>query len=292
MEIAGVVDVKNARLTYVTVGSGPPLIVVPGGPGLGHAYLRKPIAELLSDHRRLTFYDPRGSGSSTGHDAESDLTMETLVSDLDAIRGAIDAESVDLLGHSFGGLLSLYYALRHPSRVRSLVLVDGDPASWADWSYFRTVIGARRLEADAQRMSEISSADGWSREPDRVAEYFRIFLRPYFGARDLSGALDFAFDTLGFQKLNATSSAVRADLGEWDITDALRTIDQPILLVYGGQSIFRPGAAESMHAALPNARLEILPSVGHFPFLEDPAVFASLVAGFLEGSANPEMGQK
>lgn len=281
MDSAGFIDVQNGRLRYVVEGGGPPLVVVPGGPGFGYHYLQRPLVELLSEDRRLVFYDRDASEAPTGAESGLALTIEALVSDLEAVRSAIDAETVDVLGHSFGGLLALLYALEHPGRVRSLVSVDGDPARWNDWRHFRKVIDARRSEDDERRLQEIQSRGDWSSQPVLVEEYFRIYLRPYFGARDVSANLRFGFDSSSFAKLSTSSSAVRNDLGEWNLLDRLPVIDQPTLLLYGGQSIFRPGSAEAMHAALPASQLEIMPGVGHFPFLEDPEVFGSIVRRFL-----------
>lgn len=282
METRGVVDVAGAQLHIVSVGTGPPLIVISGGPGFGYHYLYGPLTEQLATHRRLTFYDPRGSGSSSGHEAAATLTMETFVQDLDGIRDAIGADDVDLLGHSFGGLLALHYALRYPNRVAKLIIVDGDPVKWEDWAFFRGVLEARRRDDDAQRLAQIQAIAEWSRQPALAEEYFRVFLRPYFGARDLSGALTLGFDSTSVEKLNITSAAVRQDLGHWDLTAQLSRMTAPTLLVYGGRSIFRPGSAEALHAALPVSELEIMQDVGHFPFLEDPATFRSVIAGFLD----------
>jgi proline iminopeptidase len=277
-EESGFVEVTNARLNYVTVGDGQPLIVIPGGPGFGYTYLFEPLRDLLA--RRLTFYDQRGSGSSSGHESPADLTMDTFVEDLDAIRGALGAETVDLLGHSFGGLLALHYALRHPESVRSLIIVDGDPTTLRDWNHFRQVIATRRTSEEAERLEGIQAQQGWQRRPQAVEEYYRIFLRPYFGDPEFASDLRFGFVDNSFEKLNITSQAVRSDLGEWDLTDTLSSITAPTLLVYGAKSIFEVSAAEAMHAAMPASRLEIMPEVGHFPFIEDAAGFRAVVLEF------------
>lgn len=284
IERSGFVNVENARLKYVTVGRGPPLIVVPGGPGFPHTYLFDPLTELFAEQRQLTFYDPRGSGSSSGHESAAGLTMSTFVEDLDAIRLMIEAERIDLMGHSFGGLLALHYALRHPDATRSLILVDSDPPTWQDWNHFRAVLAARRAQEETTRLDVIHASNGWERDPEVVQEYFRLLLRPYFGNPELARRLTFGFDENSFQKLGVTSQAVRDDLGEWNVVDELSSLQLPILIVAGERSIFPLAAAEALHAALPMSQLEVMLGVGHFPFIENPAAFGQLVVGFLAGS--------
>ena len=57
-------DADGARLRYEVVGDGIPVMVLHGGPGPGHDYLRDDLAGLLSGHCRLVFHDPRGCGGS------------------------------------------------------------------------------------------------------------------------------------------------------------------------------------------------------------------------------------
>ena len=83
--------------------------------------------DLAIDHQ-VVFYDQRGNGRSL----MSEITMESfavdwLVSDLDELRNAWGFDRISVVGHSWGGLLGMYYASRHPDRVERLVLVDAAP---------------------------------------------------------------------------------------------------------------------------------------------------------------------
>ena len=274
-------DRGSASLSYTVVGSGPTLIVVPGGPGFGYPYMYESLVRLLGEGRRLVFYDPRGSGASTGHEEPARLTMRSFVRDLRALQDAVGAPRADFLGHSFGGLLGLHYALKNPDRVRSLVLVDPDPARREEWNRFREVLESRRTAEEADRLEELRSHPDWERDPTRLEEYFRVFMTPYFGVRSAASHLHFDFDATSLEKINATSRAVRRDLGQWDILGELPRIKAPTLLLHGASGIFPLPAAEAMHAAMRTCALQILPAVGHFPFLEAPEAFQEVVTGFL-----------
>jgi proline iminopeptidase len=270
----------GARLVYDVIGEGATTIVVPGGPGFGSTYLRDSIVSLAHS-RRLVFIDQRGSGRSSGDERPHELTMQTLVDDLDATRAETSADSIDLIGHSFGGLQCLFYALANPNKVRRLALIDSDPPTAVEWRRYREVLAERDDEERNAILQSIESQPGWQTNPDSLETYFRTYVRPYFARPERVSRLHFGFGPDSFEKLTVTTRAIREDLGEWDIREALRTLTIPTLVIYGSDTIFPALAVESTIRSLPNARLEVMANVGHFPFLEDQPTFLTLVEDFL-----------
>jgi proline iminopeptidase len=273
----------GARLVYDVIGHGSPMIVIPGGPGFGSGYLRNAITSALSAGRQLTFIDQRGSGRSTGHTSPEHLTVATFVEDLEAVRANVAADRVDLLGHSFGGLQALHYVLAYPHRLRNLLLVDADPPTFEEWNRFREVLAARRTPAEVQLMQALQSRDGWEVDPSTLETYYRIYLRPYFARPERASTLTFEFGRDAYPKLMTTGPAVRQSLGQWNLVPALARVTTPALIVYGRHTIFADSAPATMKAALTHARLEVLESAGHFPFIEAPDVFQRVVLDFLTG---------
>ena len=104
----------------VEQGSGPPLLLCPGGPGLCD-YLG-PVADMLDDLVRVYRFDPRGCGRSS---ATPPYDVATLIADLEGLRAALGHERWLVVGHSFGANLALAYALEHPDRVRGVVHLSG-----------------------------------------------------------------------------------------------------------------------------------------------------------------------
>jgi len=275
------VERLGARLVYEIVGEGMPAIVVPGGPGFGSTYLHDSLARLADGHRRLIFIDQRGSGRSSGHQQPELLTMTAFVDDLECIRSAIGEDRIDLIGHSFGGLQSLFYALAHPDRLRRLVLVESDPPTFQEWRRFRDVVAERRTEQRDSVLQSIESRESWRTDPASVEAYFRTYLQSYFGRSDCASRLAFGFTADSLDKMAVTTRAIREDLGDWDIRTALRSLTTPALVIYGTHSIFPHRAVLSMQDALPHARFEMMEDVGHFPFLEDANAFSRIVQDFL-----------
>ena len=93
------------------------------------------------------------------------------------MRSHFGLESIAVLGHSWGGVLAMEYAIRHPERVSHLILLDTGPASADDWRSFREEL-ARRRPADVDAMQAIASTDAYARgDLEAEAAYYRIHFR-------------------------------------------------------------------------------------------------------------------
>ena len=104
----------SASLYSREIGQGQPIIVLHGGPDFDHGYLL-PDLDRLADAFRLIYYDQRGRGRSADHVRPEDVTLASDVDDLDKVRQHFRLDSPALLGHSWGAVLALEYALRHPT---------------------------------------------------------------------------------------------------------------------------------------------------------------------------------
>ena len=103
-------------------GAGRLLIGLHGGPGGTGGDYMEPLHRLASPGRRVATFDQLGTGASDVPPADYAWTIAGAVADVEAVRSEFGAETIDLLGHSWGGMLALQYALDHPERVGRLVL--------------------------------------------------------------------------------------------------------------------------------------------------------------------------
>jgi pimeloyl-ACP methyl ester carboxylesterase len=126
----------NTSLYARAIGQGRPMIVLHGGPDFDHGYLL-PDMDRLKDAFRLVYYDQRGRGRSAGSVRPEDVTIASEVEDLDRVRRHFRLDAPALLGHSWGAVLALEYAIRHPTRVSRLVLMNPAPASAGDAAVLR-----------------------------------------------------------------------------------------------------------------------------------------------------------
>ena len=103
--------VGGASLYARAIGQGRPVIVLHGGPDFDHRYFL-PDLNRLADAFRLIYYDQRGRGRSANNVRPEDVTLTSEMDDLDKVRQHFRLEAPALLGHSWGALLVLEYALR------------------------------------------------------------------------------------------------------------------------------------------------------------------------------------
>src|SRR6059058_5466165 len=96
------------NLNVEEVGSGFPLIVLHGGPGLYHSMFR-PYLDPLGDEYRLLYVDERGQGRSERVDPAT-LSLDVFARDVDLLAEALGLERFALLGHSFGAIVATYHA--------------------------------------------------------------------------------------------------------------------------------------------------------------------------------------
>src|SRR6184192_2210678 len=106
------------------VGSGFPLIVLHGGPGLDHTMFR-PYLDPLGEDFRLLYVDERGQGRSERVDPQT-LSLEVFARDVDLVAEALELEHFALLGHSFGAIIATYHATELGTAVAYVISGGGD----------------------------------------------------------------------------------------------------------------------------------------------------------------------
>src|SRR5450631_3253685 len=117
----GFVDANGVLVYWKAVGRGAPLFVVHGGPGASHDYFLPHLLPLARTNR-LVFIDERGSGRSERLENAKLYTVENMVEDIEAVRAALGLGKINLLGHSFGGVLAQAYAFKYPQNLSTLIL--------------------------------------------------------------------------------------------------------------------------------------------------------------------------
>ena len=288
----GTLAVEGAQLRYWTAGSGAPVILLHDGPGYGVGYLLAglEIPGFPPEGFMWVAYDQRGSGRSTGAERPELLTMDRFVEDLEAVRQATGRERVALMGHGFGGLLALHYALRYPEHVGAMILIDPEPASRALWERHRAIVESRRTD-EARRVMEAVEADGyWRLDPRQVEIHTLAALEAFFGRPEAARNLRLGIPQSVYGNFPGTAERVRASLGDWDLFEALQGLPVRTLIVTGDAGPFPLEAHQRLHEALPRSELVVLEGVGHYPHMEDSEGFARAVKDFLDRITAPSAG--
>ena len=285
----GLVRNGPAQLFVRDVGDGLPIVVVHGGPDFDHEYLL-PEMDRLAGSFHLVYYDQRGRGRSFFGELPEGITMATEVDDLDRVREWFGFESIAVLGHSWGGLLAMEYAIRHPQRVSHLILMNSAPASRADAIALREELARRRSPAQTERMNELRSDPRFrAGDVEREAEYYRI----HFGtALNNPGHLDpvirrlrAAFTEDGIVAARAIEDKLYEDTwarDHYDLIPALERLDIPTLIIHGDHDFVPIDGVRRIAETIPGSRMVIVPECGHFAYLEQPDQTSTSIAAFLQ----------
>ncbi|HEX9653891.1 MAG TPA: alpha/beta fold hydrolase, partial [bacterium] len=118
----GLRAINGTQLYCKVMGSGEPIVILHGGPGLDHTYLLPQMAELAKDYR-LIFFDQRLAGRSASNVDSSAITLQNFIDDVEGVRREFNLEKMNLLAHSWGSFLALNYAITYPDHLKSLTLV-------------------------------------------------------------------------------------------------------------------------------------------------------------------------
>lgn len=277
----GYTSVNGTELYYKILGDGEPIVVVHGGPGMDHTYFL-PQFEALAHHHRLIFYDQRVSGRSTGDVDSSTINIQHFIDDLDGIRETFGLDQMHLLGHSWGGLVAMYYATTYPERVQSLLLVNTTAASASLMQAAGPSLMSRMTPEDSlARATAMASEALQNGLPEGYAALYRANFRLSFFDRSLADSL-----TLTFQPDFATKNALLRHLApgmeNYDLHPQLSQITSPTRIIHTDYDGTPVESIARIQQALPNAELIVLERCGHFPFIECPTPFFDAVRRFID----------
>ncbi len=276
-------SIRGVSLFVKVIGHGYPLVLMHGGPGADHISMLpfRPCA----DHFTLVFYDHRCNGRSQGAEVSS-MTWENLTADADALRQALGFEKWAVLGHSFGGMVALEYALRYPKNLSHLLLIDtcGD-SRWAQENAPNT-LAQRGFSPDtvniARRFFNGQIA------PNEMFPAMMKFGKAYYHHRNLLQVVHMLVSGL---RVKMRPEALIFGFGQllkgWTVMDRLGEIKVPTLVLAGCDDFqFPPEHQASLATGIANTRLEIIERAGHNAPDERPAEVLKVVRNFLS-PANP-----
>lgn len=282
----GLVDANDVQLYYKTVGQGPPIVILHGGPGFDHHHML-PFAELAGEHT-VVFYDQRTTGDSTGQADPNSITIDNFVEDLETLRRELNLGKINLIGHSWGSLLAMYYGIKHPDNLSSLTLLS-PYASSEIFGEYSTNLQARMQEVDRYDMGQIENSDGFKdRETEIVQEYYRASVRPMFHDRSKADKLDMTFGKNTANNQAFVAVLLMANLGEFDIHEQLPVIKCPTLIMHGDDDPLPVEAAYKVHKQIPESKFIVLKNSGHFIFIESQREVLSAIERFLRDPSSVE----
>ena len=265
-------------LYYHTVGRGEPIVLLSGGPGLD-ADLLRPVADELGKDYACVLLEQRGTGRSRIKAVSPQtVNLKLYIEDLEALRVALRADKLTLLGNSWGMMLALAYASAHPDRVRAVVTMGSGPVVWTYFGEFNDNIRARL------RPNETAAQQAAGKLSDRDAaafEQLRAILPGYFYDHEKGIRYAQSIRQSGYK--SQINPFVMSNLykAKFDLRPAMRQVHAPVLLLQGRQDPAGEANIFEAYLALPNARLTFIERCGHLPWVEQPQKFYRACRKFL-----------
>jgi proline iminopeptidase len=265
------IDADGVSFFVRDVGKGDPIIILHGGPGLDQGYLYEELLPLAKSNR-LIFFDQRGCGRSVGEINLSTISMENYVEDVERIRVGLGLGKVIVLGHSWGGLLGMEYAIKYSAQVKKLILMNSIPANSEGMMDFFIEV-TRRMGNDMEFLKYLTESEAYKKmDPAAEAVYYRTWFRHYFYDQEKLDDLQLEFT----EESVKGSRAVYKIFGEtffqtrYNLLGELKLLTMPVVVIHGDSDPIPWATAAEIANAIPGAKLSIMEQCGHFPYIENP----------------------
>lgn len=284
------VTVNGAKLWVVTVGKGEPLILIPGGPGGVHVGLRE--FDSLANNHQLIYFDAYGRGKSDTAKDVKDYTIERDVDDVEGLRKALNLEKINILGHSYGGVVAQGYAVKYPQHLKHLVLANTFHSylMWQenDDNYNREIrTNYPEIWDSLMRIREKGYVSSDQLHQDIYGKVPYGFLYAYNPDKFLPrGGKRYpnSFNAkLYYQMVGKDGDfIVGNDIGNFDYRQKLKDLKMPVL-VYGGRydRVAVPWMMVKYKDYCPQAQFVMFEKSGHNPQVEEPQALFKLLKEFL-----------
>jgi pimeloyl-ACP methyl ester carboxylesterase len=251
-------------------GTGPRVLLLHGGPGLGFDYLRD-LADELAEENDVAWYQQRGLQPS----AEGPYTVAADVEDARRVLDALGWETAYVVGHSWGGHLALHVAVAMPERLLGVLAADplgsvGD----GRWPEFDEEMLRRTPEAVRERAREIDELSMAGEADEELAlEGMRLVWPAYFADPDQAPPMPEL--QISSKRSGAMVPSIQQSLPALEA--ALPQIRVPVGFVHGSRSPMPLAASTDAAERIPDAWVEVVEGAGHFLWVEAPgAVRAAL----------------
>ena len=279
------------------VGNNPGLrlLLLHGGPGATHEYFEACDSYLPAEGIEYYYYDQLGSGFSDQPDEPSLWDLDRFVDEVEQVRRALglDRDNFVLLGHSWGGILAIEYALRHQEHLRGLVISNMMSSVPAYNAYAEQVL---MPQMDQAALAEIKAleADGDTGNP----KYMELLMQHHYVQHVLRMPPEHWPDPAqrGFAHINQAiyvsmqgpselGISAGAHLAHWDRTASLASIHVPTLVIGARHDTMDPTHMGVMAHRLPRGRYLHCPDGSHLPIYDDQLVYFTGLIDFLHDIA-------
>jgi proline iminopeptidase len=273
------------------VGNNPRIkvLLLHGGPGMTHEYLEAFDSYLPRAGIEYYYYDQLGSAYSDQPDERSLWELPRFVEEVEQVRKALklDKSNFYLLGHSWGGMLALEYALKYQQNLKALVISNMVPSIPA---YSRYAANVLMPAMDQKALAEIKALEAAGKFDD--PRYEELLMQNFYVYHVLRMPADQWPDPLmrAINKINKkiyvpmqgpSELGTSGKLVHWDRTADLGRIDVPTLAVGARYDTMEPAQMEKIAKGVKKGRYLFCPNGSHFDMYDDQSTYMTGVIQFI-----------
>ena len=262
------------------------ILCLHGGPGATHDYMLS-ISDLADHGYRVTFYDQLGCGRSQIPKNTALFVPEHYVEEVEAFRRKMRLGRPHVIGSSWGGMLSIAYALKYQRNVTTMTTVGGlhsVPLTIREMERMK-----RRLPTDTQATLAKYEAEGEYENPEYlkavVVFYNKHLCRLSPWPPEVAYSLDHISKPVYGTMNGPNEFTIIGNIRYWDVTARLSTISVPTLVLGGRYDEVSPVVAREIHKHIRGSELTTFPNSSHLPFWEERESFMNRVIRFLDTHA-------
>jgi proline iminopeptidase len=281
----GYVTVQGIRLFYKTFGESTKgkVLCLHGGPGATHDYML-PLADLSKFGYRVVFLDEFGCGNSELPKNPALLNIEYGVEEVEGVRKALNLGKIHLIGSSYGGLLTIAYALKYQKNLKSMVTIGGlanVPLTVAEMNRMKS-----ELPPDVVEVLKKYEAVGDYENPEYL-KAVEVFYRKHLcrlpeWPKELVYSLEHISKPVYHTMNGPNEFTITGNMRYWDVTNQLHTIRIPTLVTGGRYDEVSPKVARSIHKGIKKSKRVTFANSSHLPMWEEREKFITVVQKFLK----------
>ncbi|MFI0429985.1 alpha/beta fold hydrolase [Mariniflexile sp. HMF6888] len=281
----GYKEVNGVKHYYKIIGEGEPFIILHGGPGMYHDELYPFFLDFARENK-IIFYDQRGNGKSLLEKIDSTtFNVELLVDDLEELRKVFGIENLNIIGHSWGGLLAMYYGVEYPENIKRLILVDAAPVNTELLiACYKKQISMFKPEEWEYVQKLWESKEYLEGDPEIHNEAMRISEGTVFSNKSV---IDDYMKVAAFDEVTAKNAVALNDLATQiklniHVQDKLSNIKCPTLIINGKDDFIVEEAVQLANTLIVNSEVVYIENAGHYPYIENKKAFFEELNKFIE----------
>jgi proline iminopeptidase len=259
------------------------LFLLNGGPGLPCDYLRDPHIHLVEEGYRIVAFDQLGCGNSDRPEDVSLWNITRYVEEVETVRKELGIVNFHLLGQSWGGWLSIEYALTYPDEIRSLILAN----TCGDLQHLTTELNRMReaLGSETVAMMLHHEAMGTIDHPEYQAAITILNYRHVCRLKEWPSSLLASVDDWNMGPYGTMQGPNEflyiGNLKDWNRISDMDSLEMPTLIITGTHDEIGPACASRMNNVLPNSEVVVFHNSSHVPFYEEPDLYFKELQIFL-----------